>query len=355
MRNGTNCTICFVIGCEAGAKPAGGGVNLPTCGQWLEKQGRAFEAAELLVGLEAWNDAAGVLVRSLESWILSGEMFRIEGLVERLPDEVIRTSPGLLFLKAIRSFNFGLYDESSQTLDALDAQLEKGIQLPDFGLAPISTLSGLAHEEALRTLSLFLRSHIASYSGRLQEASMLIRDLALRPELNASSFNAWIHYSIGTHEFVTGRLLAAKDHLSLAMGRAESDGNIFVRFSRCGTCSCVVTSGSFRSLGLDRAHGTALGPGWRLHPIAATLPHLRTMLLREEKPPGCCAAGMSGSFHLDCLNIISLNITYFVSHVGFWRSVGVNLKKLRTRSKKCVRLILVLCRIGPTLFRSPRR
>lgn len=267
-----------------GPKPAEAELTCRRAANWLEKQGRAFEAAELLVESEAWNDAAGVLVRSLESWILSGEMFRIEGLVERLPDEVIRTSPGLLFLKAIRSFNFGLYDESSQTLDALDAQLEKGIQLPDFGLAPISTLSGLAHEEALRTLSLFLRSHIASYSGRLQEASMLIRDLALRPELNASSFNAWIHYSIGTHEFVTGRLLAAKDHLSLAMGRAESDGNIFCQILSIAVLVPVLLHrGEFpEAWGWIERMERALGPGWRLHPMAATLPHLRTMLLREE-------------------------------------------------------------------------
>lgn len=251
---------------------------------WLEANGRPFEAAELLVEHEAWPDAAGVLVRSMENWLMGGEMFRAERLIKRLPAEIIQSSPGLTYLQAIHFFNQGRYPEATARLDRLEAVLRSGIEAPPFGLAEISTLPGLVQEEAVLTLSLFLRSYIARFTGRSDEAARLTRELANRPEVVASSLDGWIRLGVGTQAFTDGQLNLARTQLISAMTTAEHHRDVFC---------LLVTSATLIPTLLHRGELHAawqwvtqveafLGPSWREHPMAATLPHLRCMLLREE-------------------------------------------------------------------------
>lgn len=280
---------------------------------WLEGHGRAFEAAELLVERESWSEAAEVLARSLETWILSGEVFRAERLLRRLPNNLIQTSPGLLFLQAIRSFNQGHYEDASRVLDKLDGMLEQGVAAPGFGLAPISSLTGLVHEDALSTLSLFLRSHIASYTGQMTAASTLIRDLATRPELTSSAFNVWIRQGIGAHEFANGQLHLAKGHLVSAMTQAEQQGDIFCQVVTLATLvpTLLHRGEILEGWGWIERLEKNLGSGWRQHTMAATLPHFRCMLLREENRLEAAEQECQDALALGLPKYSTIDRTYF--------------------------------------------
>jgi LuxR family maltose regulon positive regulatory protein len=173
---------------------------------WHEQNGFTEEAIHHALLAGDADRAAGLIEREAETKVMHSELNTVQGWVEGLPDEIVKTRPLLCILHSWALLVSGC------PLEAAEARLQDAVQADEGG-----SFSG----EILTVHAL-----IAAYQMKTRESVELSsRALELLPE-QSTFFRSFVAGYLGLNYLYTGDLVAARGYFEQAVQIGQRVGNL---------------------------------------------------------------------------------------------------------------------------------
>jgi LuxR family maltose regulon positive regulatory protein len=173
---------------------------------WCEQQGLAAEAVGHALAAQDFQRALELVERGAESAMMQSQVTTLQGWVEALPDELVRTHPILCVYHTWALLLNG------SSIEVAEARLQEAVDADPKG--------------AIAGEVLALRALIATYQGKTrQSADLSRRALELLPE-DRHFFRSFIAGYLGYSTLHRGDLVAARQALEEAVRIGQQAGNL---------------------------------------------------------------------------------------------------------------------------------
>jgi LuxR family maltose regulon positive regulatory protein len=173
---------------------------------WCEQQGLVAEAVGHALAAEDFERALELVERGAESAMMRSQVTTLQGWVEALPDELVRTHPILCVYHTWALLLNG------SPIEVAEARLQEAVDAD-----PDGSIAGEV---------LALRALIATYQGKTgQSAELSRRALELLPE-DRLFFRSFIAGYLGYSTLHRGDLVAARQSLEEAVRIGQQAGNL---------------------------------------------------------------------------------------------------------------------------------
>jgi len=184
--------------------------------EWYERHGFIPEAVGHALAVGDTGQAARLVEQIAESIWMQGEMMRLLGWLEALPDEMIRSRPRLCIFHAWILNILGRYESAQERLQDGERSLERDVALPAEDravvrgmLATVWAIIAMMAGDAPRTLELSCQAW-----GDLPETNLVWRSVVTR--------------NLGNVHLLTGQAAAAHQALTEALRMSQRADNIYM-------------------------------------------------------------------------------------------------------------------------------
>jgi len=200
-------------------RPAGINALHLNASRWFEKQGLVEDAIEHAIVSTAFDRAAGLLERLIETKWRGGEQATLLRWLNQLPDEVTYARPAIWITKARLMFESGSPEAGGNNLDMLESDL----------LARKAPFEGMGAEE-IRICRGKIAAVKAHWATRKGDVRSIVKYAGTAFELLPEKEAAWravAAMSSGIAHKIQGDMDAAIESHALAVTAARASGNIF--------------------------------------------------------------------------------------------------------------------------------